>query len=133
MNVNRIWFADGRIWATTDDGRELWQSLLYYKRLLLASDKEREEYEFTAFGIHWESLDEDVSFESFEYPAPEPNVVGKVFLMHPELNASAVARKLGMKQSLLAAYICGTKRPSAERESQIIGCIRQIGSELAGI
>ena len=59
--------------------------------------------------------------------------VAKVFLTHPELNASAVARRLGMKQSLLAAYISGTKHPSAERERQILDCVRQLGSELAEI
>ena len=133
MNVRRIWFADERIWAATDDGHELWQSLLYYKRLLQASPQEREDYEFTAFGIHWPTLDEDISFESFEYPDPDPVGVARVFLTHPELNASAVARRLGMKQSLLAAYISGTKHPSAEREREILGCIRQLGSELTEI
>ena len=52
-------------------------------------------------------------------------------MAHPELNASAVARRMGMKQSLLAAYISGTKKPSVEREKEIINTIRNIGQELS--
>lgn len=33
MKIKKIWFADERIYGETDDGRVLWQSLLYYKRL----------------------------------------------------------------------------------------------------
>lgn len=38
------------------------------------------------------------------------------FLMrHPELNASAIARRLGISQNLFAQYISGKKRPSTEQ------------------
>lgn len=83
-----------------------------------------------SFGIHWPELDEDISFESFEYPDPEPVGISCFFLSHPEINASAVARRLGMKQSLLAAYINGTKKPSTQREQIIVNELRQIGKEL---
>ena len=66
MQVKRIWFADNRLYAETDDGRTLWQSLLYYKRLMNATDEQRNNYEIDDEGIHWEDIDEDVSFESFE-------------------------------------------------------------------
>ena len=131
MKIIRIWFEKERIYGEADDGRELWQSLLYYKRLMQAGANERKNYEMNSFGIHWPELDEDISFESFEYPDPEPVGVSKVVLSHPEINASAVARRLGMKQSLLAAYINGTKKPSAQREQIIASELRQIGKELA--
>lgn len=130
MKIIRIWFEKERIYGETDDRRELWQSLLYYRRLMQASAKERENFEMNSFGIHWPELDEDISFESFEYPDPEPVGISRVFLSHPEINASAVARRLGMKQSLLAAYINGTKKPSAQREQIIVNELRQIGKEL---
>lgn len=67
MKISKIWFDKNRIYGLTDDGRTLWQSLLYYRRLLQATSEERENYEMDDEGIHWYDLDEDVSFESFEY------------------------------------------------------------------
>lgn len=133
MKICKIWFTEDRIWGRTDDDRELWQSLLYYKKLLYATEDERLDYQISAFGIHWPRLDEDVSFESFEYPDPEPSGCAHIFLTHPEINASAIARNLGMKQSLLAAYINGTKKPSPQREEQILDELRRIGRSLADI
>ncbi len=130
MKISKIWFADDRIYGETDDGRTLWQSLLYYRRLRNASSEARNQYEMDDEGIHWYSLDKDVSFESFEYDDPEPTGISRVFLSHPELNASAVGRRLGISQSLIAQYINGTKKPSKEREQQILNEISVIGGEL---
>ena len=130
MKISKIWFADDRIYGQTDDGRTLWQSLLYYRRLRNASEKERNEYEMDNEGIHWYELDEDISFESFEYEDPEPTGISRIFLSHPELNASAVGRRLGISQSLMAQYINGTKKPSKERETLILKEIEAIGKEL---
>lgn len=130
MTVEKIWFADNRIYGVTDDGRTMFQSLLYYKRLLNATDEQRNNYEMDDEGIHWREIDEDVSFESFEYDAPEPVGIAKFFLTHPEINASAIARRLGLQQSLLAAYINGTKKPSKEREELIMAEVRALGAEL---
>ena len=33
MKISKIWFDGDRIYGLTDDGRTLWQSLLYYRRL----------------------------------------------------------------------------------------------------
>lgn len=131
MKIVKIRFADERIYGTTDDGRELWQSLLYYKRLRNASEQQREQYTINAYGIRWEELDEDISFESFEYPDPEPSGLSRFFLKHDELNVSSIARRLGISQSLLAQYISGTKRPSAERRNEIMHVVHAIGHELA--
>lgn len=133
MKIFKIWFADDRIYGLTDDGRELWQSLLYYRRLRNATDEERANYEIDDEGIHWYDLDEDVSFESFEYDDPEPTGISRIFLSHPELNASAVGRRLGISQSLMAQYINGTKKPSKERERLIMDEIILISQELQRI
>lgn len=130
MILTKIWFADNCIYGLTDDGRTLFQSLLYYKRLMYATDEQRNNYEMDDEGIHWREIDEDVSFESFEYDDPIPVGISKFFLSHPEINASAVARRLGIQQSLLASYINGTKKPSKEREDLIMAEVRAIGSEL---
>ena len=133
MIIKKIWFEGERLYASTDDGRTLWQSLLYYPRLRFAKAAQRDCYSLNAFGIHWDGLDEDVSFESFEYPEPEPEGIARIFLSHPEINASAFARRLGMKQSLLAAYINGTKHPSVKQQQRIIDEINALGRELSTV
>lgn len=131
MTITKIWFADNRIYGLTDDGRTLWQSLLYYKRLMQATPEQRDKYRMGRMGIHWDEIDEDISFESFEYDNPEPEGLSRFFLTHPEINASAIARRLGIHQSLFACYVNGTKKPSKERETQIQNEIKALGKELA--
>ena len=133
MNILRIWIEGDRIYGETDDGRILWQSLLYYPRLRFATEDQRLDYAINAFGIHWEQLDEDISFESFEFPNPEPEGISRIFLLHPEINVSAFARRIGMKQSLLASYISGTKHPSVAQQERILSELRRVGQELAQV
>lgn len=130
MKIKRIWFADDRIYGETSDGKTVWQSLLYYKRLRNATPQQREKYEMDDEGIYWEDLDEDVSFESFSYDDPAPQGISLIFLSHPELNATAIGQRLGISQGLMTQYVNGTKKPSKERESQIIKEIQNVASEL---
>lgn len=131
MKAKKVWFDEGRIFILTDDGLSLWQSLLWYPRLLNATDEQRSAYRLTPFGIRWESIDEDVSFESFTYEPSEPdNKVSRVLKSFPEINVSQLARRVGIAQSVLAAYICGSKTPSAERCEKIERALHQLGQEL---
>ncbi|MBQ8673334.1 MAG: DUF2442 domain-containing protein [Bacteroides sp.] len=135
MNILKLWFKDGRIYVTNNKGETLYQSLKFYPRLLVATDEQRQAYEFEPFGIHWECIDEDMSYESFYYedtkePAPG---IQDAFLSNPELNISAVARRMGIQQSLLASYIKGTKTPSPERRKLILDTIHEIGSSLMAV
>lgn len=61
------------------------------------------------------------------------NPLYEVFISHPELNASAIARRLGISQSLFAQYVSGTKKPSAERLAAIFETIRSVGRELCSV
>lgn len=133
MILTKIWFADNRIYGLTDNGKTVFQSLLWYKRLNNATEEQRNDYEMDDEGIHWYAIDEDISFESFEYDDPEPQGISRVFLSHPELNASAVARRIGISQSLMAQYINGMKKPSKEREKLILNEVQTIGRELVAI
>ncbi len=133
MTLTKIWFDKDRIYGLTEDGKTVWQSLLWYKRLYTATDEQRNDYEIDDEGIHWYALDEDVSFESFEYDNPEPQGVSRIFLAHPELNASAVARRIGINQSLMAQYISGMKKPSKDREQLILKEVHAIGRELVSM
>ena len=131
MKATKVWFEGERIYIETDDGRTLWQSILYYQRVLHATEEQKKDFELGVFGIHWEEIDEDISYESFEYDDPEPTGISRFFLTHPEINASAVARRMGMNQSLLAQYIRGLKKPSEERSNMIMQTVREIGEELS--
>ena len=131
MKLTRIWFENNRIYGLTDTGNTVWQSLLWYKRLNAATEEQRNDYEMDEEGIHWYGLDEGISYESFEYNDPEPQGISRLFLSHPELNASAVARRIGISQSLMMQYINGMKKPSKEREHLILNEVKAIGRELA--
>lgn len=130
MAISKIWFENDRIYGLSDSGQVTWQSLLWYQHLRNATDEQRNNYEIDEEGIHWYELDEDISFESFDYEDREPQGIAKIFLSHPELNVSAVARRLSISQSLMAQYISGNKKPSKERENLILNEIAKIGREL---
>lgn len=127
--MKRIWFDSDYIYVETEDGRELRQSLLWYPRLKEASDEERRDYKIGFDGLHWRNLDTDISFESFEYEDAEPSVMQRFFLTHKELNVAEFAKRIGINASLLRNYINGFKKPSVEREKQILDAIRALGEE----
>ena len=70
--IIKIWFEDKTLCGIGDDGVTYRQSLVWYPRLMRASDEERSKYEISTIGIHWRELNEDVSFESFLYDDAEP-------------------------------------------------------------
>ena len=84
----------------------------------------------STIGIHWRGLDEDVSFESFEYEDAEPSAMQRFFLTHKEINVAEFARLMGMNPTLLRNYINGFKKPSKERESEIMEFIHKLGEEM---
>lgn len=132
MKIANIWLTDKEVWIKTEDGREASERFDDYPRLRNATREQLENYRASDYGIHWPDIDEDLSFEGFFKDKNTGNLYG-LFLSHPELNASAVARRLGMSQSLLAQYISGIKRPSEERMELIKSEIRKIGQELSAI
>ena len=75
-------------------------------------------------------LDEDISFESFEYEDAEPSPLQRFFLAHKEINVAEFARMIGMNPTLLRNYINGFKKPSKEREQEIIEHIHKLGEEM---
>ena len=58
-----VGFDEDRMWVDLSDGRRLGVPLAWFPRLLLASPEERRAVEVSAYGLHWEALDEDVSVE----------------------------------------------------------------------
>jgi hypothetical protein len=130
MKIKKIWFDGDYLYGEGDDGKTYRQSLLWYSRLREASEQERSQYTLSTIGIHWRNLDEDVSFESFEYEDAEPSGLQRFFLTHKEINVAEFARRMGMNPTLLRNYINGFKKPSKEREQEILDHIHKLGEEL---
>ena len=135
MKIEKLWFENNRIYIINDKNETLFQSLRFYPRLLCATDEQREKYECWEYGIRWDEIDEDMSYESFYFDDTKEPVTGiqDAFLSNPELNISAVARRMGIQQSLLARYIKGTKTPSPDRKKLILDTIHDIGEDLLAI
>lgn len=130
MKITLIWFDADYIYGRDDKGKEYKQSLLWYPRLRAASEEERKQYTMSMSGIHWRDLDEDISFESFEYEDAEPTALQRFFLTHKEINVAEFARSMDMNPTLLRNYINGFKKPSKEREREIIDRIHKLGKEM---
>lgn len=129
--MKKIWFDKDYIYAEKQDGTVLKQSLLWYQPLMEATDDDRMSYAIGFDGIHWRTLDVDISFESFEYEDAEPTKLQRFFLTHKELNVTEFAKRIGINPSLLRNYINGFKTPSKERESMILKAIADLGREYA--
>ena len=130
--VEKIWLTDDAVWIRTADGKEACEKFIDYPRLRYATAKQRANYEADEIGLHWEEIDEDLSFEGF-FEEKETTMLYKLFMAHPELNVSAIARRIGISQSLMAQYISGKKKPSDARITLILDTIREIGQELIAV
>lgn len=131
-DIEKVWLTDTAVWLRTKDGREAYEEFDLFPRLKWATEEQRENFTLKHYGIRWNDVDEDLSYEGFFYEKSE-NRLYRIFISHPEINASAVARRLGMAQSLLAQYISGSKKPSKNREALILNEIRKVGAELQAI
>ena len=63
--ATRVWFDSDNLWVFLTDGRQLSVPLTFFPRLLGASQQQRENFLISGggTGLHWESLDEDISVE----------------------------------------------------------------------
>lgn len=130
MKIVEIWFDTDYIYGKDEEGNVLRQSLLWYPRLKVATNEQRNDYRIGMGGIHWRNIDEDISFESFKYEDAEPTPLQKFFLSHKEINVAEFARSLGINATLLRNYINGFKKPSTEREQTILAHIHKLGREM---
>ena len=132
ITVNKVWITDDAVWIRTSEGSEACELFEDYPRLKFASSEQRANYIANEYGINWPDIDEDLSFEGF-FHSKKRTELQKLFLNHPELNVSAIARRMGISQSLFAQYISGLKKPSDARMNAIYSTIHEIGAELTNI
>ena len=130
--IEKIWLTEDAVWIRTTEGKEACEYFADYPRLKAASPEQRANYVADEFGINWPEIDEDLCYEGFFKEKTRTDLY-RLFMAHPELNASAVARRMGISQSLFAQYISGVKKPSQARLSEIYATIHAIGEELVAI
>jgi hypothetical protein len=130
--IEKIWLTEDAVWIKTADGREACEKFDDYPRLRYATSEQRANYTADSWGIRWEDIDEDLSFEGFFNKQPTTELY-KLFMAHPELNVSAIARRMGISQSLMAQYISGKKKASEARLKRILDTVREIGQELIAV
>ncbi len=61
LRATSVAFTSSDLVVTLADGRKIVTPLKWYPRLLRASAADRAEYEIMPMGIHWPTLDEDLS------------------------------------------------------------------------
>jgi len=127
--LSNVSFDSDFIYAEDEKGRKVKQSLLWYPSLAKATKEQRNEYTIGYTGFHWKDLDEDISFESFEYDDAVPTKIQEFFLTHKEINIAEFAKRIGLNATLLRNYINGFKKPSAAREAELLDAIHTLGME----
>ncbi|MEM1375708.1 MAG: DUF2442 domain-containing protein [Pseudomonadota bacterium] len=71
ISATDVRFDDDTMWVSLEDGRSLGVPLAWFPRLLAATPAERAAVTITAYGLHWEALDEDVSVPALLSDAPK--------------------------------------------------------------
>ncbi|WP_299784748.1 DUF2442 domain-containing protein [uncultured Marivita sp.] len=61
ISATDVTFDESRMWVSLSDGRTLGVPLAWFPRLDNATLEQLGAVQISAFGLHWEALDEDVS------------------------------------------------------------------------
>ena len=120
MTVDKVWLTDTAVWIHTTDGKEACEKFADYQRLKFATPEQRTNFTVDKFGIRWEELDEDLSFEGF-FHEKKSSPLYDLFTAHPELNAAAIARRLGISQKALQAAFIGYSGNNSNDRARVIG------------
>jgi len=64
--ASKIWFSNDMLYVLLQDGREIGVPLLWFPRLRKANKEQLNDWRFigNGIGIHWESIDEDISISA---------------------------------------------------------------------
>jgi hypothetical protein len=64
--ASKVWFSKDMLFVHLQDGREIGVPLLWFPRLRKASEEQLNEWRLigNGVGIHWESIDEDISISA---------------------------------------------------------------------
>ena len=68
ISATTVRFDEHTMWVDLSDGRTIGVPLAWFPRLLRATPAERERFEISRVGLHWEEIDEDISIASLLNP-----------------------------------------------------------------
>jgi hypothetical protein len=63
VSATAIRFDEDSMWVSLSDGRVLGVPLAWFPRVLHATPEQLQEFRISPRGLHWESLNEDISIE----------------------------------------------------------------------
>ncbi|WP_237932354.1 DUF2442 domain-containing protein [Buttiauxella sp. S19-1] len=65
MNISpkSVRFDEYNMWVTLSDARTLGVPLAWFPKLMRATPEQRNEFELSTWGIHWDDLNEDISVD----------------------------------------------------------------------
>lgn len=131
-NIKKIGFTPETIFIETNEGVIKSHPLTWFPTLEKATAEQRENYTISPFGVHWEALDMDLSFEGFfRYQKQDDNEIAQFFREFPEINMGKFAERIGISPAMLRHYACGTKKPSESRKKEIQQAISNIAERLS--
>lgn len=64
FSPERVRFDTDLMWVDISDGRTIGVPLLWFPRLLKATPEQRQAFELSRRGIHWDEIDEDILVEA---------------------------------------------------------------------
>ena len=70
ISATDVRFDDDTMWVSLADGRTLGVPLAWFPRLLSATPEARADVTLSAFGLHWEALDGDISVPALMAEGP---------------------------------------------------------------
>ena len=73
VSATSVRFDEHTMWVDLTDGRTLGVPLTWFPRLLRATPAERQQVELSRVGLHWETLDEDISIANLLNGHAGPN------------------------------------------------------------
>ncbi len=73
-------FDEDAMWVDIEDGRTIGVPLVWFPRLLRATLAQREAFELSRCGIHWDEIDEDISIAGL--------LAGRGDMTHPVKSAA---------------------------------------------
>lgn len=63
ISAKTVRFDESTMWVELSDGRTMGVPLVWFPKLLNASERDRNDFELSKRGIHWDALDEDISVD----------------------------------------------------------------------
>ncbi len=63
ISPESVRFDEDTMWVNLADGRVIGAPLAWFPRLLGATESQRAQVELSPAGLHWDSLDEDISVQ----------------------------------------------------------------------